>query len=116
MAVWMRCWPWQGCPFLPGPAHVSLSPCPLHPEALHEIYLPKHAALQQGVKLENMVTLGATLLSNATESYASFAVLVDQSLGRAVSPSQICTPIISSMEPFASSSFEVACAYFADQL
>lgn len=36
-----------------------------------------------GVKLQNTVTLGATMLSNSTDSYASFAVLMDQALGRA---------------------------------
>ena len=35
--------------------------------------------------MQNTITLGATLLSNSTESYASFAVLMDQSVGRAVS-------------------------------
>lgn len=42
-------------------------------------------AAQTGVKLQNTVTLGATMLSNSTDSYASFAVLMDQALGRAVS-------------------------------
>ena len=42
--------------------------------------------MQQGLKLQNMVTLGATLLSNTTDTYASFAVLMDQAIGRAVIP------------------------------
>ena len=45
---------------------------------------------QQSVKVSNIVTLGATLLSNSTDTYASFAVLVDQALGRAVRFLTLC--------------------------
>ncbi|KAK9786076.1 hypothetical protein WJX73_000605 [Symbiochloris irregularis] len=36
-----------------------------------------------GIKLQNLVIAGATFLTNSTETYASFAVLMEQSIGRA---------------------------------
>ena len=42
--------------------------------------------LQESTKVENVVTIGATLLSNTTDAYASFAVLIYQAFGRKVCP------------------------------
>ena len=51
--------------------------------------------VQENIKIQNTVTLGASLLTNDSSTYASFAVLLDQAVARAVratasDPSQMC--------------------------
>ena len=41
---------------------------------------------KQSITVQNTVTLLANLLTNDSSTYASFAVLIDQSIGRAVRP------------------------------
>lgn len=53
--------------------------------------------LQESTKVENVVTIGATLLSNTTDAYASFAVLIYQAFGRKVcagSPGLLCSSML----------------------
>ena len=45
------------------------------------------AHAQADVKIQNAVTLGANALNNNSNSYASYAILVDQAIGHAVRPS-----------------------------
>ena len=42
------------------------------------------AAVQIDVKIQNTVTLGATVLNNNSASYASYAILLDQAIGHQV--------------------------------
>ena len=49
--------------------------------------------------MDGLVTLGATLLSNETEAYASFAVLVNQAIARAVSPPLPTSPSLQMHSP-----------------
>ena len=41
-------------------------------------------AVQIDVKIQNLVTLGATVLNNNSASYASYAILLDQAIGHQV--------------------------------
>ena len=56
--------------------------CQLQPGARTQLNKP--ACLQESTKVENVVTIGANLLSNTSDSYASFAVLMYQAFGRKV--------------------------------
>ena len=40
--------------------------------------------MQIDVKIQNTVTLGATVLNNNSASYASFAILINQAIGHQV--------------------------------
>lgn len=40
--------------------------------------------VQADVKVQNMVTLGASALNNNSAAYASYAILVDQAIGQQV--------------------------------
>ena len=40
--------------------------------------------VQIDVKIQNLVTLGATVLNNNSASYASYAILLDQAIGHQV--------------------------------
>ena len=40
--------------------------------------------VQADVKVQNMVTLGASVLNNNSAAYASYAILVDQAIGQQV--------------------------------
>ena len=55
---------------------------------------------KQAIAVQNTVTLVSNLLTNDSSNYASFAVLVDQSIGRAVSShlSALSTCALSSAE------------------
>ena len=41
-------------------------------------------AVQIDVKIQNLVTLGASVLNNNSASYASYAILLDQAIGHQV--------------------------------
>lgn len=44
----------------------------------------KLMAVQIDVKIQNLVTLGASVLNNNSASYASYAILLDQAIGHQV--------------------------------
>ncbi len=47
-------------------------------------------AAQADVKVQNMVTLGATALNNNSAAYASYAILIDQAIGQQVPTAYPC--------------------------
>ena len=58
------------------------------PHVIHKV--------QESTKVENIVTIGTTLMANTSDSYASFAVLMYQSFGRKVKPQllSVCSVLL----------------------
>ena len=53
------------------------------------------AVLKTNVQLSNLVTAGANLLTNDTTTYASFAIIMDQAIGKKVKSSRYpCSPLL----------------------